>query len=335
MGYDLSTQERSRSAHPGSPRIVLLDAECANPGDLSWDGLRELGELVVYDVTPPEAVVSRCAGATVAVTNKTVLSRAAFESLPELRFVSVLATGVNVVDLEAAAEHDVVVSNVPAYSTSSTAQHTIALLLELAHRVGDHARGVREGRWSRSRHFSYWEHPLVELDGLTLGLVGFGAIARRVAEIGRALGMLVSVHTRTPDDAAREVRFVDKDTLFRESDVVSLHCPLTEQTRNLVDEGALQSMKPSAFLINTSRGPVIDEGALARALERGTIAGAALDVLSQEPPRADHPLLRAPNCLVTPHIAWATLASRKRLLDETTRNVKAFLEGQPIHVCRT
>lgn len=328
MGHDLTSDRTAR------PRIVILDAECANPGDLSWDGLRDLGELVVYDVTAPHEVVERCAGATVAITNKTVLDRRAFEALPELRFVSVLATGVNVIDLNAATEHGVVVSNVPAYSTASTAQHTIALLLELAHHVGDHARGVREGRWSRSRHFSYWDYPLVELDGLTLGLVGFGAIARQVARIGQALGMQVLVHTRTPDATARNVRFVDNDTLFRESDVVSLHCPLTEQTRGLVDDATLRSMKPSAFLINTSRGPVVDEAALLRALEQGTIAGAALDVLSKEPPPPDHPLLQAPNCIITPHIAWATHASRKRLLEATVRNVKAFLEGCPIHVCR-
>lgn len=328
MGHDLTGEE------PARPRIVILDAECANPGDLSWDDLRALGELVVYDVTAPHEIVPRCAGATVAITNKTLIERSAFEALPDLRFVSVLATGVNVVDLTAATEHGVVVSNVPAYSTASTAQHTVALLLELAHHVGEHARGVREGRWSRSRHFAYWEYPLVELDGLTLGLIGFGAIARQVARIGLALGMQVLVHTRTPDETARDVRFVNKDTLFRESDVVSLHCPLTEQTRGLVDEAALRSMKPSAFLINTSRGPVIDEAALLRALEQGVIAGAALDVLSQEPPSPDHPLLRAPNCLITPHIAWATHASRKRLLEATVRNVKAFLEGQPIHVCR-
>lgn len=311
---------------------MILDAECANPGDLSWDGLAALGQLVVHDVSPEETVIDRCRGALVAITNKTVLRRATLEALPELGLVGVLATGVNVVDVEAAQELGITVSNVPAYSTPSTAQHAIALLLELCHHVGEHSQGVRDGRWSQSRNFSYWDHPLLELEGLTLGVVGFGAIAQRVTSIARALGMHVLAHTRTAREVP-EVRFVDKETLFRESDVVSLHCPLTEQTAQLVDEQALGWMKPSALLINTSRGPVIDEPALARALERGAIAGAALDVLSQEPPPADHPLLHAPRCIITPHIAWATRAARARVIDVTVDNVRAFLAGAPIHVC--
>lgn len=315
------------------PRIVILDAECANPGDLSWEGLRALGELVVYDVTPESEVTSRAAGATVAITNKTILSRTTFEALPELRFVSVLATGVNVVDLAAARDHGVLVSNVPGYSAPSAAQHTIALLLELTTRVGEHARGVREGRWARSRNFSYWDGELIELEGRTLGLVGYGAIARRVATIARALGMDILVHTRSPGQDG-DVRFVDKETLFRASDVVSLHCPLTDQTRHFVDAQALAWMKPTAFLLNTSRGPVVDERALAEALHSGRIAGAALDVLSTEPPPPDHPLVNAPRCWITPHIAWATRAARARLIDATVENVRAFLEGRPVNVCQ-
>lgn len=327
MGHDLT-----RSAAGARPKIVLLDAECANPGDLSWAGLEALGDLVVHDVTEPEDVIARASGAQVVVTNKTVLGSSHFAALPELGCVSVLATGVNVVDLAAAARHGVTVTNVPAYSTPSAAQHTIALLLELTQRVGEHARGVRDGRWSRSRHFSYWDGDLVELEGLTLGLVGFGAIGRRVAHIAQALGMQVLVHTRTPAPDGH-ARFVDKETLFRTSDVISLHCPLTEATRRFVDDAALAWMKPSAFLINTSRGPVVDEAALARALTEGRIAGAALDVLSQEPPPPDHPLLTAPRCVITPHIAWATRAARARLIETTVANVRAFLDGRPINVC--
>ena len=328
MGHDLRRP-------PGAgrrPRLVLLDAERANPGDLSWDGLAALGELEVYDRSPDHAVVKRCRGATVAITNKTLLRRASLEALPELGLVSVLATGVNVVDLEAAHALGITVSNVPNYSTPSTAQHTIALLLELCHHVGEHSRGAREGRWSRAQDFSYWDYPLHELDGLTLGLVGFGAIARRVAAIAQALGMQVIVLRRTPREEPG-VRVVDKETLFRESDVVSLHCPLTAETQHLVDERALAWMKPSAFLINTSRGQVIDEPALARALRADVIAGAALDVLSQEPPPPDHPLLHAPRCIITPHIAWATRAARSRVIAATVQNVSAFLAGAPTNVC--
>lgn len=328
MGHDLRRPPRDGRR----PRIVLLDAERANPGDLSWDELAALGELVIYDRSPEDTVVERCRGATVAITNKTLLGRSTLEALPELGLVSVLATGVNVVDLEAAHVLGITVSNVPDYSTPSTAQHTIALLLELCHHVGEHARGVREGRWSRAPDFSYWDYPLLELDGLTLGLVGFGAIARRVAAIARALGMHVLVLRRTPQEEPG-VRLVDKETLFRESDVVSLHCPLTPETQHLVDQRALRWMKPSAFLINTSRGQVVDEPALARALRENVIAGAALDVLSQEPPPADHPLLHAPRCIVTPHIAWATRAARARVIAVTVQNVRAFLAGAPMNVC--
>ncbi len=315
-----------------STKIIVLDGHVANPGDLSWDGLAALGTLEVFARSEPEVVVSRLRGVRVAVTNKTVLSRDVFEACPDLRMVSVLATGTNVVDLAAAKAANIVVSNVPAYSTASTAQHTIALLLELALHVGAHSAGVREGRWSRSVDFAYWQAPLTELAGKTLGIVGYGAIGQRVATIARALGMHVTAHSRTPRPNA-DVPFVDKHTLLTESDVVSLHCPLTPQTRHFIDGEALGLMKRSAFLINASRGPVVDEQALAVALEEGNIAGAAVDVLSEEPPPAQSPLLTAPNCIITPHIAWATLEARARLLEQTTQNVKAFLEGRPINVC--
>lgn len=333
-GAETKADERGgHSSNEGPPRIVVLDGHVANPGDLSWSGLEALGSLTVFERTRPEDVAELLRDASVAVTNKTVLPRAVFAACPALRFVSVLATGTNVVDLEAARDHDVVVSNVPAYSTASAAQHTIALLLALALRVEEHSASVHAGDWTRSPDFSYWTSPLVELSGLTLGIVGFGAIGERVAAIAQALGMNVIVHTRT-ERAAPAVRFVDKHTLLEESDVVSLHCPLTPETRNFIDEAALARMKPSAFLLNASRGPVVDEHALARALTSGRIAGAAVDVLDQEPPRADCPLLGLPRCIITPHIAWATHAARSRLLAQTTENVRAFLAGAPVNVCR-
>lgn len=317
---------------PIKTSILVLDGHVANPGDLSWNPLGALGQLEVFARSEPDVVVQRLQGVHVAVTNKTVLSKDVFEACPDLRMVSVLATGTNVVDLSAARDNGIVVSNVPAYSTASTAQHTIALLLELALHVGAHSAGVREGRWTRSVDFAYWQFPLTELAGKTLGIIGYGAIGQRVATVARALGMHVIAHSRTAKPDA-DVRFVDKRALLIESDVVSLHCPLTPQTRHFIDGEALGLMKRSAFLINCSRGPVIDEQALAVALEEGNLAGAAVDVLTEEPPPAQSPLLTAPNCIITPHIAWATLEARARLLEQTTQNVKAFLEGRPINVC--
>ncbi len=314
-------------------KITVLDGYVANPGDLSWGPLEALGQLTVFERTDAEHVAARLAGVTIAVTNKTLVPREVFAACPELRMVSVLATGTNVVDLKAASDFGVVVSNVPAYSTASTAQHTIALLLELAVHVGDHSLGVHAGRWTQSRDFSYWDSPLVELDGLTLGVVGFGAIGQRVATIAQALGMNVLAHSRT-ERPFPGVRFVDKPTLLRESDVVTLHCPLTPETHHFIDAAALALMKPSAFLLNPSRGPVVDDVALAAALAQGRIAGAAVDVLREEPPPASCPLLGVKNCIITPHIAWATRSARARLLSQTTENVRAFLAGAPVNVCR-
>lgn len=312
--------------------LVVLDGFTLNPGDLSWDALRALGSCTIYDRTPPDQVVARTAGAEVALTNKTVLNAAQLAALPQLRYVGVLATGTNVVDLAAARAQGIVVTNVPAYSTRSAAQLTLALLLELCHHVGHHAGTVRGGRWSRSADFCYWDHPLVELDGRTIGIVGFGSIGRAVADLARAFGMRVQVQTRRPESVASPgVKCVDLDELFRTSDVISLHCPLTEQTRHLVNATRLRLMKPTAFLLNTGRGPLVDEEALAAALRAGQLAGAALDVLSVEPPPAHHPLFQAPRCLITPHIAWATDAARKRLMQQAVENVRAFLAGQPIN----
>lgn len=313
--------------------LVVLDGHTLNPGDLSWAPLHALGSCVIHERTAPSEVIPRAAQAAIVLTNKTVLSAEHIAALPELRYIGVLATGYNVVDLDAARARGIPVTNVPAYSTRSTAQLTLALLLELCHHAGHHAQATREGRWSRSADFCFWDHPLVELDGLTLGIVGFGAIGQAVSRLASAFGMKVLVHSRTPQrvqDAGASC--VDLETLFRESDVVSLHCPLTPETRQVVNASRLALMKRGAFLINTARGPLVDEQALAEALTQGQIAGAAVDVLSTEPPPSANPLLHAPNCLVTPHIAWATGAARSRLLRAAVENIEAFIAGTPKHV---
>ena len=314
--------------------IVVLDGHTLNPGDLSWEPLIDLGDdCRLYERTSPSETLERAADAEVVLTNKAVLDRAALERLPRLKYIGVTATGVNVVDLDAARERGITVTNVPVYGTASIVQLTFALLLELTQRVGHHAASVRGGNWVKARDFSYWDFPLIELDGRRMGLVGLGAIARGVARVAQAFGMEV-IATRRASGAAEVpgVRLVDLDTLFRESDVLSLHCPLTPETRGLVNAARLALMKPSALLINTSRGPVVNEADLAAALNAGTLAGAGLDVLSTEPPAADNPLLTAKNCLITPHIAWATQAARARLLDVVVANLRAFLDGRPQNV---
>jgi glycerate dehydrogenase len=310
-------------------RLVVLDGYTLNPGDNPWTELAALGELVVHERTPADEVVGRARGADVVLTNKTPLTARTLEQLPGLRGVCVLATGVNVVDVARAATLGIPVCNVPAYSTDSTAQHTIALLLELTNRVGAHDRAVHEGAWVSSRDFSFTLAPLIELRGLTLGIVGFGSIGRAVAEIARALGMQVVAAGDPRDGDPAFLRRAPLNELFRSSDVVTLHCPLTEQTRGLVNAARLASMRPSSLLINAARGPLVDEAALADALARGVIAGAALDVLSQEPPSADNPLLTAPRCIITPHHAWATLSARRRAMRVAAENVRSILAGAP------
>lgn len=316
-------------------RIVVLDSYTLNPGDLGWDALERLGTCEIHARTPPEEVVDRARGAEIVLTNKVQLSRAELEALAGLRYVGVLATGHDAVDARAAAELGVVVTNVPAYGTASVAQMTFALLLELCNHVGLHAEAARSGRWSASGEFAYWERPLLELAGLTLGIVGLGEIGQAVARIGAAFGMRViaaSSKTRAPDGLVLEL--LPLRAVFEQADVLSLHCPLAPDTQRLVDAERLAWMKPSALLINTARGGLIDDIALRDALVQGRLAGAALDVLAQEPPPADHPLLSAPRCLVTPHIAWATRAARKRLLEIAVGNVAAFLAGAPRNVVR-
>lgn len=310
-------------------KIVVLDGYTLNPGDLSWDALQALGDCDIYDRTAPDDVVPRSAGAQVVLTNKTPLNRNQICSLADLRYIGVMATGYNIVDVAAARERQIHVTNIPAYGTRSVAQMTIALLLELTQHVGHHSDSVREGRWSRCPDFCYWDYPLVELDGLTFGIIGYGRIGRAVGELAAAFGMSVLAHNRRiPDAVNGSVRFVELEQLLADSDVVSLHCPLTPETKELINSERLALMKPSAFLLNTSRGPLVNEHALADALNEGRLAGAGLDVLSVEPPPPDNPLLRAKNCLVTPHIAWATRAARSRLMTTAVENVRAFIAGR-------
>jgi glycerate dehydrogenase len=314
-------------------KIVVLDGFTLNPGDLSWAALEALGDCLIYDRTPPDEVLTRAADAEIVLTNKTLVQRQHIERLSKLRYLGVLATGYNVVDAAAARTRGIPVTNIPTYGTQSVAQMTFALLLELTQHVGHHAATVRAGRWTASQDFCYWDYPLIELDRLTMGIVGLGRIGRAVAELAGAFGLkLLAYDLVPPPQLPRGVRFVDLETVFRQSDVVSLHCPLTPETQHLVNAERLGWMKPGAFLLNTSRGPLVDEQALAHALNTGAIAGAALDVLPVEPPPAQSPLLTAKNCFITPHIAWATRAARARLMNTAVENIQAFLNGHPQNV---
>ena len=307
-------------------KIVVLDGYALNPGDLSWDAFKALGECTIYDRTEPEKIVDRAADAEIVLTNKTPLIRETIRRLVQLKYIGVLATGYNIVNVEMAKKRGIVVTNVPDYGNYSVAQMVFALLLEHTQHVAHHAFTVRKGRWSRNPDYSYWLHPLMELHGLTMGIVGYGRIGHAVARIAESFGMKVIVHSRTPKEGVTNVSL---DQLFSESDVVSLHCPLTPETENLVNEYRLAQMKKTAILINTSRGGLVDEKALAHFLNEEKIAGAGLDVLSSEPPPLNHPLFEARNCIITPHIAWATKAARARLMDMAVANIQAFLSGKP------
>jgi len=319
-----------------SHRIVVLDGHTLNPGDLDWSPLSSSGELTVHDRTPPDAIVERAAGCDISLTNKTPLDAGTIQQLPDLRYIGVTATGYNVVDTQAASAANVIVTNVPTYGTDSVAQHTAGLLLELARRVSIHSTAVREGRWAACPDFCFTLAPITELTGKTMGIVGLGRIGVAFARIAAALGMRLIGHAPRWPDADRlaglQIESVSLDDLFAHSDAVSLHCPLTDKTHHLVNASRLAAMKPMAFLVNTSRGPLIDESALADALVAGRLAGAALDVLEQEPPPLDHPLFRAPNCIITPHMACTAKAARERLLQTVIDNIRAFLNGSPINV---
>ena len=313
--------------------IVVLDGFTLNPGDLSWDGIRRLGHCTIFDRTVRAEIEQRAGAADVILTNKTPLDAGTIARLSPLRYIGVLATGYNIVDVQAAQTRGIVVTNVPSYGTMSVAQVVFAHLFNLTHRLGHHARAVREGRWSSGSDFSFWDFPLIEVSGMTLGVVGPGRIGSAVAGAAVAFGMqVVAAGPATGYGLPPGVRSVSVDELFRTSDVVTLHCPLTPSTRGLVNRERLGTMKRSAFLINTSRGQVVDEDALAGALNSGQIAGAGLDVLSLEPPPPDHPLLTAKNCFITPHYAWASTAARARLMAGVTENLKAFLAGTPRNV---
>ena len=314
-------------------RLTILDAFTANPGDLSWSELEALATCTIHDRTPQNEIVSRAEDCELIITNKTVLSAETINALPKLRYIGVLATGYNVVDTAATKARGITVTNVPGYSTPSVAQATFALIHELAGHTGLHAQTVRAGRWSACRDFCYWDAPLRELDGLTLGVMGFGEIGAAVARIGLALGMKVIAHRRAWNNAPPAgVTAVSQDELFAQSDVLTLHCPLTAETKEIINARTLGMMKSTALLINTARGPLIHEADLADALNSGRIAGAGLDVLSVEPPSPSNPLLSARNCTITPHIAWATRESRARLISIATANVQSFLKGTPQNV---
>jgi glycerate dehydrogenase len=315
-------------------KIVVLDGATLNPGDLTWDTLAEHGELSVFDRTPPESVVERIGNAEIVFTNKTLITREHIAASPCVRFIGVLATGYNVVDIHYARDKGIDVCNIPTYGTMSVAQFATALLLELCHHVGRHNDHVHAGNWARCKEFCYWLNPLMELDGKTLGLIGFGRIGQAFARIAQALGMNILVHDKAVDKRLENaaVKYVTLDELYAGADIISLHCPLFDDNKGMINREAIARMKPGVMLINTSRGPLINEQDLADALVSGRVAGAAVDVLSSEPPKADNPLLKAPNCIVTPHIAWASIEARRRMMRIAVENLVSFENGTPQNV---
>lgn len=313
-------------------KIVILDGYAANPGDLSWDGLRALGECTIYDRTAPEDVLERAKGAEAILTNKVAITADHMAALPDLKYIGVLATGYNIIDITAAKERGIIVTNIPAYSTPSVAQMVFAHILNITNRVQHYTDEIREGKWTNSNDFCFWDTPLIELLGKKIGLIGLGQTGYNTARLAIGFGMKVWAYTsKSRLQLPPEIRKAELNQLFRECDIVSLHCPLTEATRNLVNAERLAMMKPTAIIINTARGPLVNEQDLADALNSGKIYAAGVDVLSTEPPRADNPLLTARNCFITPHIAWATSAARERLQTILLENIKAYLDGKPVN----
>ena len=313
-------------------KIVVLDGYCLNPGDLRWDFLSRFGEYTVYDRTPNELIVSRIGDAEIVLLNKTPISEETLAACPSVKLICVLATGFNVVDVAAARKRDIPVCNVPDYGTAAVAQFTFALLLELCHQVGHHGQAVREGKWSVCRDFCFWDTPQMELAGKTLGIIGFGRIGRAVGKIAKAFGMNVIAYNRSQCEEGREVgRYVNLEELLATSDVISLHCPLTQENTGMINKDTISKMKDGAILLNTARGLLLDEQAVADALASGKLRGAACDVVSAEPMKLENPLRTAPNCIGTPHMAWAPKESRQRIADCTERSIRAFLEGRPIN----
>lgn len=320
-------------------KIVVLDGITLNPGDLSWDELEKMGNVTIYDRTAYglseiDLIIDRVGEAEVVLTNKTPLPREAIEKMPKLKYIGVLATGYNVVDIDAAKEKGIVVTNIPTYGTDAVAQMTIALLLEVCHHVGAHNDAVKKGVWTNHPDWCFWNSPLIELAGKTIGIIGYGRIGQRVGNIAQALGMNVLAYAQNPNKALEnnQVKYVSLNELFHNSDVISLHCPLFESTLGIINKESIAQMKDGIILINTSRGQLIVEEDLAEALRTGKVAGAAVDVVSTEPIKEDNPLLNAPNCIITPHIAWAPRESRKRLLEIALRNLEKFLLGNPENV---
>ena len=317
-------------------KIVILDGYTENPGDLSWAGFEALGDVTVYDRTVggEEEVIRRAKGAEVAILNKTPLPASVIEALaPELKYIGVLATGYNVIDYTYAREKGIPVANVPTYGTASVGQFAIALLLEICHHIGHHSESVHQGNWERCADFCYWDYPLIELDGKTIGIIGFGRIGQTTGKIAKAMGMRVLAYDSFQSDAGRALaEYVDLDTLLAQSDVIALHCPLFPETQGIINRDTIAKMKDGVILINNSRGPLVVEQDLADALNSGKVLAAGLDVVSTEPIRGDNPLLTAKNCIITPHISWAPKESRQRIMDCTVENVKAFLAGKPVNV---
>jgi len=314
-------------------KIVVLDGYTENPGDLSWGGFEAIGETVVYDRTPGDQIVERIGEAEIVILNKTPITRATLEACPGIKYIGVLATGYNVVDTDAARERGIPVCNIPSYGTASVGQFAIALLLEICHHIGAHSDSVHNGDWERSADWCYWNYPLIELDGKTMGIIGFGRIGQATGRIAKALGMKVIAYDAHPNDAGRALAgYVELDTLLATSDVIALHCPLFPETQGIIDRAAIAKMKDGVIILNNSRGPLIVEQDLADALDSGKVAAAGLDVVSTEPIRGDNPLLKAKNCIITPHISWAAREPRQRIMDMAVENLKAFLGGGAVNV---
>ena len=316
-------------------KIVILDGYTENPGDLSWDGISAFGDVTVYDRTPYETaeIVRRISDAEIVITNKTPLGREVLDACPSIRFIAVLATGYNVVDVKAAREKGIPVSNVPAYGTASVAQYAIALLLEITSRVAHHSEAVHAGRWEHAQDWTFWDYPLIELAGKTMGIVGFGRIGQTTGRIAKALGMTVLASGSRETEAGRAIaEYVDLDTLYARSDVIALHCPLFPETKDMINRESIAKMKDGVILINNSRGGLIVEQDLADALNSGKVLAAGVDVVSTEPIRGDNPLLTAKNCFITPHISWAPKEARQRILDCTEENLRGFLADSPVNV---
>ena len=314
-------------------KIVILDGYTENPGDLSWGDLEALGELTVYDRTPKDEILSRIGNAEIIITNKTPLTRETINACPGIKYIGILATGYNVVDIDAAKEKGIPVTNIPTYGTDAVGQFAIALLLEICHHIGHHNRSVHDGKWEKSIDFCYWDFPLIELAGKTMGIVGFGRIGQATARIAKAFGMNIIAFDGNETDSGKELgTYVGMDELLAKSDVISLHVPLFPSTENLINKDSIAKMKPGVIILNTSRGPLINEQDLADALNSGKVYAAAVDVVSTEPIKGDNPLLKAKNCIITPHIAWAPKESRQRLLDIAVDNVKSFIGGSTQNV---